>query len=208
MPKTMTVRLLQKNLQNLYTKVDKLSRKRAKAIELADRLYRQIETLLGGKPVETPVVPEPVKEEVRRPPVKPVITPGRKRGRPAKRGPGRPPKAGKRGRPAGKVGRPKGKVGRPAGKRGPGRPPKTAAKVGRPAGKKRGRPGRKPGLAKAKGPSFHEAAVAAVKSAKKIHIDKLMAMLAKQGFRYRKAVFMMQLAKMGLKKDKKDNISA
>lgn len=55
-----------------------------------------------------------------------------------KRGPGRPPKAGKRGpgRPAGKRG-----PGRPAGKRGPGRPPKRkiVEAVAAPA-RKRGRP--------------------------------------------------------------------
>jgi hypothetical protein len=50
--------------------------------------------------------------------------------------------------------------------------------------------------------------MAAVKAAKSIHIDDLIAALGKQGFKYKKTVFLMQLARMGLKKDGKGVISA
>ncbi len=197
MAKSMTLQRLQSELRKLESRVAKLRKKKASALEKASALQAHIDALLGGA---TTAAPEPVAGGKKR-----GRKPGRKRGRkpgrkPGKRGPGRPPKAGKPGRKPGKrgPGRPPkaGKPGRKPGKRGPGRPPKAAGKPGRPP-------------KASSGPSLKDAALAIVKAAgKPVSMDKLVSELGAKGFRYKntKQLLLMQAKRIGLKKDGQGNL--
>jgi hypothetical protein len=211
MARKATVKQLQRELQKLEKKVASLQKKREAALALAAKLDGDISKLLGGAMAEAaPAVgrkpgpkpgrkpgrkpgPKPGRKAGRKPGPKPGRKPGRKPGPKPGRKPGRPKKAvAKRGpgRPPGKK-----KPGRPAKKRGPGRPKKAAGKRG---------PGRpKKAAAKPSGMTFQEAAVDIVSKKGSVAIDTLAKNLTKMGFNYKniKQVLLMQMKKMGLKKN-------